>query len=355
MSVALITGIAGLIGSESARVFNDLGMQVVGIDNDMRGYFFGPEASTHPAAERLQKNLPHLRFEPLDIRNQPAIDQLLARYGNDIALIIHAAAQPSHDWAAREPLTDFNINAVGTLNILEATRKHCPDAVFVHVSTNKVYGDIPNTLPFTEQETRWEIAAHHPFHDHGIDESMSVDQCKHSLFGVSKLAADMLAQEYGRYFGIRTGIFRFGCVTGPQHAGAALHGFVAYLVKCAVLNKPYQILGYKGKQVRDVIHGADVAQAFRHFFENPKAAEVYNLGGGRPCNGSLQEIIALVELELGRELAHTYQPSPRSADHIWWISDTRKFQSHYPAWKTTHTLSSIIKNLHAALSASPAR
>lgn len=343
MSVAIVTGAAGLIGSESVRVFDALGLDVVGIDNDMRSYFFGSEASTRPVAEKLQKKHPRFRVESADIRDQSAINQIFARYGKEIALVVHTAAQPSHDWAAREPLTDFGVNATGTLHLLEATRQHSSDAVFIFTSTNKVYGDTPNNLPLVELETRWEIDAAHPYFKHGIDESMSIDQTKHSLFGASKVAADVLVQEYGRYFGMKTAIFRGGCLTGPQHAGAELHGFLAYLMKCAVTGREYRIFGYRGKQVRDNIHCADLVDAFAHFFRAPRVAEVYNIGGGRFSNCSMLEAIRSCEAITGRPMKTTYVETNRIGDHIWWISDVRKFESHYPAWRLKRNITDILR------------
>lgn len=345
MSVAIVTGSSGLIGSACVRALDALGLEVVGIDNDLRRYFFGPDASTRPVSGELIKSCARFRHCDLDIRNSNEIGRIFKQYGSRIGLLIHAAAQPSHDWAAREPLTDFEVNATGTLQLLEYTRQHCPAAVFIYVSTNKVYGDTPNTLPLHELETRWELDSTHRFHAHGIDESMSIDHSQHSLFGTSKLAADLLAQEYGRYFGLRTGIFRCGCVTGPQHAGAELHGFLAYLIKCAVAEREYRILGYRGKQVRDLIHGSDVAQAFIQFFRAPRPAEVYNLGGGRECHASLLEIIDAVGVRMNRPMRTTYRDEPRAGDHMWWVSDARKFASHYPSWKLTHALPDLLDEM----------
>lgn len=348
MPIAIITGAAGLVGSESVRAFDALGLDVIGIDNDMRSYFFGAEASTRPVAERLLREHPRLKIEALDIRDQVGIDRLFARYGREIAVIIHAAAQPSHNWAEREPLTDFAVNATGTINLLEATRLHAPGATFIFTSTNKVYGDTPNRLPFIEQETRWELDAAHPCFAHGIDEGMSIDHSTHSLYGASKVAADVMAQEYGRYFGLNTVIFRGGCLTGPQHAGAELHGFLAYLMKCAVTNREYRIYGYKGKQVRDNIHCADLVNAFVHVFRAPRAAEIYNIGGGRFSNCSLLEAIHHCELLTGRPMKTSYTEDNRLSDHIWWISDTRKFQSHYPAWRPSKDIPAILQETFEA-------
>lgn len=286
MSVAIISGSAGLIGSEAARFFGAKGLDVVGIDNNMRSYFFGQEASTHWMREKLQREVPGYTHADLDIRDREGLTRLFQDYGSNIRLVIHAAAQPSHDWAAREPFTDFGINAVGTLNMLEATREFAPHAVFIFTSTNKVYGDRPNELPLIEQESRWEIDSSHPYAG-GIDEHMSIDTCMHSIFGASKAAADLMVQEYGRYFGMLTAVFRGGCLTGPNHSGAQLHGFLAYLMKCCVTGAPYHVFGYKGKQVRDNIHSHDLVTAFDAFFNQPRAGEVYNIGGSRFSNCSM--------------------------------------------------------------------
>jgi CDP-paratose 2-epimerase len=345
MSVAIVTGSGGLIGSETAAFLDEKGMDVVGVDNDMRSYFFGEEASTRWNTERLAGALS--RFTPceLDVRDAEGIDRLFATYGRDIALVVHAAAQPSHDWAAREPLTDFTINATGTLNMLEATRRHCPDATFTFLSTNKVYGDAPNELPLIETPTRWEPDPSHPWAEHGFDETLRVDRSKHSLFGASKLAADVLVQEYGRYFGLRTGAFRGGCLTGPQHSGAQLHGFLAYLVRCAVTGTPYTVFGYKGKQVRDNIHAHDLVNALWHFHQDPRPGAVYNMGGSRHSNCSVLEAIARIQEMTGREIVHTMSDEARSGDHIWWISDVRAFQADYPDWRYAYGMDEILEEI----------
>lgn len=348
MSVVVITGSSGLIGSEAVRAFAARGHDIVGIENDMRRYFFGDEASVRPESARLRAEFPSFREESLDIRDYEAIRALFARFGRAISVVIHAAAQPSHDWAAREPLTDFHINATGTLHLLEAARAFCPDAVFILTSTNKVYGDSPNRLPLLEQETRWELDPAHPFHARGIDESMSVDQTLHSLFGASKLAADTLAQEYGRYFGMKTAIFRCGCLTGPHHAGAELHGFLAYMMKCAMLGREYRIFGYKGKQVRDNLHAADLADAFLRVAAAPPSGEVYNMGGGRASHCSLLEAAVWCEHIAGRPLRTTYVETPRIGDQIWYLSDTHKFASHYPGWRVTRDVPAILREIHDA-------
>ncbi|PYR99882.1 MAG: NAD-dependent epimerase [Acidobacteria bacterium] len=350
MSIAVITGSAGLIGSEAVAFLHDKGMRVVGIDNDLRRYFFGAEASTRWKAEELKSKLPNYEHHSIDIRESDKIFQLFRRLGKDISLIIHAAAQPSHDWAAQEPLTDFTVNANGTLVLLEATRQYCPDAVFIFTSTNKVYGDRPNTLPLVELETRWEIEPAHPYFKYGIDETMPIDNSLHSLFGVSKAAADLLAQEYGQYFGLKTGVFRGGCLTGPAHSSAELHGFLAYLVKCAVTGSPYTIYGYKGKQVRDNIHAFDLVNAFWHFFQNPRCGEIYNIGGSRHSNCSMLEAIKLIEMISGRQVRYSISPKPRTGDHVWWISDVSKFQKHYPEWTYEYDLRKMTDEIVAAAS-----
>ncbi len=346
MSVVLVTGSAGLIGSEAVRFFADRGFKVVGIDNDMRGYFFGEEGSSRGNLVRLAERYPGFINHEADIRDRAALEKLFQEYNKDIALVIHCAAQPGHNWAAREPLTDFDVNAVGTANLLEAVRCHCPKAVFILTSTNKVYGDNVNRLPFVELATRWELDQGHPYFSKGVDESMSLDQCMHSLFGVSKLAGDVLTQEYGRYFGIRTGVFRGGCLSGPGHAGVEGHGFLAYLMKCAVLGRQYHVLGYGGKQVRDNIHSYDLVSAFDHFFKAPRAGEVYNIGGSRFSHCSLQEAAALTEKITGRPMDMVLVNEARMGDHIWWVSDVSKFAAHYPGWKLTRTVEDILREIY---------
>lgn len=345
MSVALITGSAGLIGSEAVKYFHRQGLQVVGIDNDMRRYFFGEEASTDWNRQQLLQEAPGYQHESADIRDKSAIDAIFRRYGDQIEVVIHTAAQPSHDWAAREPHTDFTVNALGTLNLLEATRQFCPGAVFIFTSTNKVYGDTPNRLPLVEKLTRWEIAESHTYYDHGIDETMSIDQTKHSIFGASKVAADVMVQEYGRYFDLPTAVFRGGCLTGPAHSGAELHGFLAYLVKCAITSKPYTIFGYGGKQVRDNIHSHDLVSAFWHVFQQPGVGEVYNMGGSRANSCSMLEAIELVNHLSGCELNYKLSKENRIGDHIWWISDVSKFRRHYPGWDFQYDLKRILQEI----------
>jgi len=344
-NVALITGSAGLIGSEAARYFAASGHRVVGIDNDMRRYFFGESASTKWARDELSESVGGYEHRDADIRDEAAMAEIFREYGSSITLVIHAAAQPSHDWAASEPATDFTVNANGTLTLLECFRRFCPEAVFIFLSTNKVYGDTPNRLPLVEEEKRWEIDSSHEYHS-GIDETMTIDQSKHSLFGASKAAADLLVQEYGRYFGMKTACFRGGCLTGPGHSGAELHGFLSYLMKCAVVGDPYTVFGYKGKQVRDNIHSADLIRAFDHFYREPRVGEVYNIGGGRFSNCSMVEAIELCEEISGNELDWKYSEENRSGDHIWWISDIERFRSHYPGWELRHGIREILEQIH---------
>jgi CDP-paratose 2-epimerase len=345
MSVLLVTGSAGLIGAESVRFFAGHGFDVIGIDNDMRRVFFGDEASTASSRHRLENEIKNYRHVDGDIRDMNLLDSVFGRYGKVTAAIIHTAAQPSHDWAATDPQTDFTVNANGTLNLLEATRRHCPEAAFIFTSTNKVYGDLPNSLPLIEQAQRWEVSPEHPFAAHGIDESMSVDFSLHSLFGASKLAADVMVQEYGRYFGMRTACFRGGCLTGPGHAGAKLHGFLAYLAKCAVTGDPYTVLGYKGKQVRDNIHSYDLVNAFWHFIQAPRQGAVYNIGGSRHANCSMLEAIAACERLTGKPMNWSYAENNRTGDHIWWISDVRRFQRDYPEWQYRYDVGSMLAEI----------
>lgn len=344
MSVVIITGSSGLIGSECSKFFLEKGFNVIGIDNDMRSYFFGPEASTSKNVKKLLKYKGY-KHERIDIRDVEKIFNIFKIYGQNISLVVHTAAQPSHDWAAKEPFTDFSVNANGTLNLLEATRKFASNAVFIFTSTNKVYGDIPNNLPLIELQTRWEVESSHKYSEAGIDENMTIDQCKHSLFGVSKLSADVMVQEYGRYFGLKTSIFRGGCLTGPAHSGAELHGFLSYLVLCAVHQTPYTIFGYKGKQVRDNIHSKDLVNAFWQVYENPRIAEVYNIGGSRHSNISILEAVEMIEKLGGGKVKYNLSDNARSGDHIWYISDVSKFRKHYPLWEYEYTMETILKEM----------
>jgi CDP-paratose 2-epimerase len=340
MKTILVTGSYGLIGSEVCRYYDNLGYRIIGIDNDMRKYFFN-ESSKEKNNNSIYSN--YIHFD-CDIRNYNKLFLIFKKYSSDISLIIHTAAQPSHDWAAKEPLTDFTINALGTMNLLECTRQMCPEAVFIFTSTNKVYGDTPNNLPLIELENRWELNSYHKYFN-GIDESMSIDQSKHSLFGVSKVSADVMVQEYGRYFGLKTGVFRGGCLTGPSHAGAELHGFLSYLIKCFVNDKPYTIFGYKGKQVRDNIHSHDLVSAFHSFYLNPRPGEVYNIGGSRHSNISMLEAINKISNILGKPLNYTISDDNRIGDHMWYISDVSKFKSHYPDWNYKYDIDMIINEM----------
>ena len=348
MPIALITGSGGLIGSQSVIHFVERGWTVVGAENDMRSRFFGPEASTAHISAALAERFPaEFSQTELDIRDIDGIDGLFARHGRNIELVIHTAAQPSHDWAAKDPQTDFGVNANGTLNLLEATRRHCPDAPFIFCSTNKVYGDTPNFLPLEELETRLELPEGHRWHA-GIDTSMSIDASTHSLFGVSKAAADLLVQEYGRYFHMPTVCFRGGCLTGPNHAGTELHGFLSYLMRCTTTGQPYTVFGYGGKQVRDNIHSADLVRAFEAFAEAPREAAVYNLGGGRECNCSMLEAIEMCEQIAGRPLNWSLSDEARIGDHRWWISDLGAFTRDFPDWSLRYGVEEILREIHGA-------
>lgn len=345
MAICVVTGSAGLIGSEAVRFFSGKGMDVVGMDNDMRAKFFGPEASTAWMCEALKREIPNYTHIELDIRDREGVFKIFSQYGKDIALVIHTAAQPSHDWAARDPFADFSTNATGTLNLLEATRQLTPEAVFIFTSTNKVYGDRPNELPLVELKSRWEISPEHAYQN-GIPETMSIDSCLHSLFGASKVAADVLVQEYGRYFGMRTACFRGGCLTGPNHSGTQLHGFLSYLMKCVMTGQPYTVFGYKGKQVRDNIHSADLIAAFDSFFQKPLCGQVFNMGGGRYSNCSMLEAIEICEQTAHRRLKWQYVEQNRTGDHIWWISDVSHFQSLYPGWHFRYDVPRILSEIY---------
>jgi CDP-paratose 2-epimerase len=322
-----------------------VGDRVIGIENDMRARFFGPDASTRPVTERLDSRLDEFTSLDVDIRDAEAVGRVFAENRGQVELVVHAAAQPSHDWAAADPRTDFDVNARGTLNLLEATRQHAPDAPFVFLSTNKVYGDRPNLLPLIEHESRLELPPDHPYFK-GIDTSMSIDSSLHSLFGVSKAAADLMVQEYGRYFGMPTVCFRGGCLTGPNHAGAMLHGFLSYLMRCTMTGAPYTVLGYGGKQVRDNIHSADLVRAFDEFRRAPRSGAVYNMGGGRQSNCSMLEAIELCERIAGRQLNWQLGEDARKGDHRWWISDLGPFRSDYPSWTMDHDVESILTEIH---------
>jgi len=345
MDTVVVTGCGGLIGLEAAEFFLSKGLRVVGIDNNLREYFFGQDGSVESNLDKLRQ-LPNFHLHYVDIRDRANLESIFSVRAGDIKAVIHTAAQPSHDWAVKEPLTDFNVNATGTLNLLELTRKYAPKATFIFTSTNKVYGDSPNQLPLLELESRYEIDYNHPYFC-GIPETHTIDQSKHSLFGCSKLAADIYVQEYGRYFGMNTVVFRGGCLTGSKHRGAELHGFLNYLVKCAIEGKTYTIHGYKGKQVRDNIHSSDLVAAFYEVYQSPRSGEVYNIGGGRDSNCSVLEAIEMIEQTVGTTMKIVYSDTNRSGDHQWWISDTAKFQRHYPNWSCKYSIKGIIEELVA--------
>ena len=343
----MVTGAGGLVGAEASARLCELGFDVVGIENDMRATFFGPSASTRPQLDKL--GAAYATFHPFetDIRDADSIDSLFSTHGGRIELVVHAAAQPSHDWAAGDPHVDFSVNATGTLNLLDATRRHSPDATFVFTSTNKVYGDSPNSLPLVELERRLDLPEDHRWYG-GIDTTMSIDRSLHSLFGVSKAAADLLVQEYGRYFGLPTVCFRAGCLTGPRHAGAALHGFLSYLMRCTVAGEPYVVHGYEGKQVRDNLHSVDLVEAFLAFHRAPRVAAVYNIGGGRFASCSMLEAIESCERIAGRALEWRLSPDARIGDHRWWISDLDEFRADYPGWSPQYDVERTLSEIHQA-------
>ena len=349
MQTVLITGSSGLIGSEAVRFFSEKKLRVIGIDNNMRKEFFGDEASTEWNRKQLEEEFEVFHHHSLDIRSTEDMKRLFGEYGNEINLVIHTAAQPSHDWAAKDPIKDFSVNANGTLILLEMTRKYCPNAVFIHLSTNKVYGDIANTLPLNELETRWELNPGHQYYENGIDESMSIDNSNHSLFGVSKTAGDLLVQEYGRFFNIKTACFRGGCLTGSAHSGIELHGFLSYLMICTMQKKPYTVFGYKGKQVRDNLHSYDLVNAFYHFYKNPGIAKVYNIGGGRFSNSSMVEAISMCQKISGNKLSWAYQENNRFGDHKWWISDVTRFKKDHPGWDYKYDMEKILIEIFEGL------
>jgi CDP-paratose 2-epimerase len=343
--VAIVTGAGGLVGGETAARLCELGFDVVGVENDMRALFFGESASTRRQVELLSGRYDTFRHADVDIRDSAGMERIFDEHGPAIELVLHAAAQPSHDWAASDPQTDFGVNALGTLNLLEAHRASCPAATFIFTSTNKVYGDAPNRLPLVELETRWELPEEHRWHG-GVDTTMSIDKTLHSLFGVSKAAADLLVQEYGRYFGLPTVCFRGGCLTGPRHAGARLHGFLSYLMRCTVSGQPYTVYGYKAKQVRDNLHSVDLVDAFLEFHRAPRAGAVYNMGGGRFANCSILEAIDLCQRIAGRELRWELSDDARVGDHMWWISDLDEFRRDYPGWQPRYDLERTLREIH---------
>ncbi len=344
MSVAIITGSTGLVGSETVNFFHDKGFDVIGIDNNLRKFFFGKSSSTNWIKTKLIKRNKNFKNFNIDIRNFKGLEKIFKKYRKRISVIIHCAAQPSHDYGKNFPFLDFNINATGTLNLLVLTKKFCPDAPFIFMSTNKVYGDNPNKLNIHEQKTRWELKETDKNYK-GIKENFSIDNATHSFFGVSKTYADLIVQEYGKNIGLKTVCFRGGCITGPNHSGASLHGFLSYLVKSSLNQKKYNLIGYKGKQVRDNLHSNDLVSCFWEFFKKPRAGEVYNMGGGRYSNCSITEALDLIEKTANVKIKRKIIKTPRVGDHIWYISDTSKFKKHYPKWKQKYNTKKIIEEL----------
>ncbi len=344
MSLAIITGSSGLVGSESVNFFCDKGFDVIGIDNNLRQFFFGKDGSTLWVKKGLQKRNKKFKHYNLDIRNYRGLEKLFNKYKNNISVIIHCAAQPSHDYAKKFPFLDYHVNATGTLNLLELTKIFCPNAPFIFMSTNKVYGDSPNKLKLLEKKTRWELKNKDKLFK-GVDEGFSIDNSTHSFFGVSKIYADLIVQEYGKNIGLKTVCFRGGCITGPNHSGAKLHGFLSYLVKSCLINKKYTLIGYKGKQVRDNLHSVDLVNCFWEFFKKPRVGEVYNIGGGRFSNCSIIEALDLVESLSNINIKRKIIKEPRVGDHIWYISNLSKFKKHYPKWKQKFNTKKIIKEL----------
>lgn len=345
MSVVVITGSAGLIGSEASQFFCEQGFDVIGIDNDLRAYFFGPEGSTQKNRVTLESRFKNYHHQTCDIRDYEGLKVIFEKFKKDITLVIHTAAQPSHDWSYREPITDFQVNAVATLNLLEMTRLYCPEAVFIYTSTNKVYGNKSDSLPLLELETRYDLDKNHSYYQFGYDEQFSIDHSKHSIFGVGKVASDLMVQEYAQHFHLKAAAFRGSCLTGPQHSSVELHGFLSYLVKCAVSNKKYRIFGHKGKQVRDNIHSSDMINAFWMYYNNPSQTRVYNLGGSRQNSCSVLEAIHLIEEIIKRPVSYEYVPEARIGDPIWLIGDNRTFEKDYPAWKQKYDLRTIIAEM----------
>ena len=344
MSIVLITGSTGLVGSEAVTFFSEKGFEVVGIDNNLRKFFFGDDGSTLWIKQKLNKKFNKFKNYNADIRNYNSLKSIFSKYKKNISLIIHCAAQPSHDYGKNYPIIDFNVNATGTLNLLELTKIFCPEASFIFMSTNKVYGDNPNKLSLKENKSRYEINPSNKYYK-GIDEKFSIDECTHSFFGVSKTYADLIVQEYGKNLGLNTVCFRGGCITGPNHSGAKLHGFLSYLVKISLSKKKYSLIGYKGKQVRDNLHSNDLVNCFWEYFKKPKKGEVYNIGGGRFSNCSILEALNYVEKLKGITIKRNLIKKPRVGDHIWYISDTSKFKKHYPHWKQKYNTKKIIEEL----------
>ena len=344
MSVVIITGSSGLVGSEAVNFFCDKGFDVIGIDNNLRKFFFGEKSSTHKIGNKIKKRNKNFKHINLDIRNLNGLTKIFEKYKKKISLIIHCAAQPSHDYAKNNVFFDFEINAKGTLNLLDLTKKNCPEAVFIFMSTNKVYGDNPNKLNFIEKKYRWELTKNDKWYK-GINEKFSLDDCTHSFFGVSKAYADLIVQEYGKNIGLKTVCFRGGCITGPNHNGSYLHGFLSYLVKVALLNNHYSLIGYKGKQVRDNLHSKDLVNCFWEYFKKPKPGEVYNIGGGRFSNCSILEAINVIETLTNLKVKKKIIKIPRVGDHIWYITSNKKFKSHFPKWKQKYNTKRIISEL----------
>ena len=344
MKIALITGSCGLVGSESSIFFSKKGFKIIGIDNNLRKFFFGKDGDINWVKQKLKKNFKNYSHHNIDIRNFEKLKKIFKKYRKNIKVIIHAAAQPSHDWAKNEPFTDFDINAKGTLNLLDLTKSFCPKAPFIYMSTNKIYGDNPNSLPLVEKKTRWEIKNSHKYFS-GIDENMSIDNCTHSFFGASKAYSDLIVQEYGKNVGLKTACFRAGCITGPNHSGAKLHGFLSYLVKSSLQNKNYTLIGYKGKQVRDNIHSEDLVSCFWEFYKKPKMGEVYNTGGGRYSNCSIVEALNLVQTITGIKIKKKILKENRVGDHIWYVSSMNKFKRDYPNWRQSYSSKKIIQEL----------
>ena len=344
MSIALITGSCGLVGSESSLFFSKKGFDIIGIDNNARKSFFGKDGDITWVKSKLKKEIKNYYHFNADIRNYNSIKKIFTKFKKKISVIIHCAAQPSHDWAKDNAFTDFDINAKGTLNLLELTKKYCPNSPFIFMSTNKVYGDNPNKLPLVEMKTRWEIKKSHKFFD-GIDETMSVDNCTHSFFGASKAYADLIVQEYGKNVGLKTACFRAGCITGPNHSGAKLHGFLSYLVKASLKSKQYTLIGYKGKQVRDNIHSFDLVNCFWEFYKKPTYGEIYNTGGGRFSNCSILEAIKLIEDYAKVKVKRKIIKTNRVGDHIWYVSNMKKFKKDYPKWKQIYSTKKILIEL----------
>ena len=344
MSLAIITGSTGLVGSEAVDFFCKKGFDVIGIDNNLRKFFFGNEGSTLWVKNRLLQQHKNFKNYHLDIRNTEGLNKLFKKYKKNISLVIHSAAQPSHDYGKNYPQIDFNVNAQGTLNLLELTKNYCPDAPFIFMSTNKVYGDNPNRLNLRETKTRWELSKKDKYF-RGIKENFSIDNCTHSFFGVSKTYADLIVQEYGKNVGLKTVCFRGGCITGPNHSGAKLHGFLSYLVKLSLTKKKYSLIGYKGKQVRDNLHSYDLINCFWEFYKKPRFGEVYNIGGGRYSNCSILEALNYVEKITNTKVKKKFFNIPRVGDHIWYISNLSKFKQHYPKWKQKYNTKKIINEL----------